>query len=125
MAAPADSDTALHIVVTDLLLDCTIGVYPGERDRTQRLRFDLELEATPPAAFDDDFAQVVDYGAVVEAVKATVAANRGHLLETLGDRILAACMDDPRIRSAEVTIRKLDLDPDAAGIGVRLSRRRR
>ncbi len=121
----AGFETALTLLVTALEVNCVIGVYPGERDRAQRLRLDLELEAEPPAAFDDDFAKVVDYGAVVERVKQVCAENDAHLLETLGDRILATCLADPRIGAASVSIRKLDLDRAASGIGINLSRRRR
>lgn len=117
-------DTELKLLVTALEVNCVIGVYPGERDRAQRLCIDLELDAQPPAAFDDDFAKVVDYGTTVERVKQVCAENDAHLLETLGDRILAACFEDQRIFSASVRIRKLDLDRAAKGIGIALTRRR-
>lgn len=116
--------TELTLLVTALEVNCVIGVYPGERDRAQRLRLDLELEAQPPAAFDDDFAKVVDYGATLERVKQVCAENDAHLLETLADRILSACLEDRRIFSARVSIRKLDLDRAANGIGIALKRRR-
>jgi dihydroneopterin aldolase len=57
-------------------------------------------------------------------VKGVVAGNDRHLLETLADRILQACFEDAQVRHATVTIRKLDLDPAAEGIGIRLARGR-
>ena len=130
--APSDSTvvtdggfaTELKLLVTALEVNCVIGVYPGERDRAQRLCIDLELGAQPPAAFDDDFSKVVDYGTTVERVKQVCAENHAHLLETLGDQILAACFEDRRVFSASVRIRKLDLDRAAKGIGIALTRRR-
>ncbi|WP_119166901.1 dihydroneopterin aldolase [Algihabitans albus] len=116
--------TELTLLVTALEVNCVIGVYPGERDRAQRLCLDLELKAQPPAAFDDDFVKVVDYGTTVERVKQVCAENDAHLLETLGDRILTACFEDQRILAASVSIRKLDLDRAAKGIGIALTRRR-
>jgi dihydroneopterin aldolase len=119
-----ETSTELKLVVTALEVNVVVGVYPGERDRAQRLCLDLEATVEPPAAFDDDFAKVVDYGAMVERVKMVCAENRAHLLETLGDRILSACLDDRRVREASVRIRKLDLERAASGIGIVLTRRR-
>lgn len=118
------SGDSLRLLLTGLEVNVVIGVYPGERDRAQRLSIDLELEATPPEAYDDDFAKVVDYGAVAERVKRCCVENDAHLLETLADRILGACLEESRIRSARVRIQKLDLERAAWGIGIELERRR-
>jgi dihydroneopterin aldolase len=112
------------VVVRELVLDCRIGLLERERQAPQRLRIDLELEVEPPAAYDDDFAKVVDYGAIVERVTASVTANRALLLETLADRLLSDCMRDERVLAARVRLEKLDLLAEVAGLGIELSRHR-
>jgi dihydroneopterin aldolase len=118
-------EDSLRLLLTGLEANVVIGVYPGERDRAQRVRIDLELETAPPGAYDDDFGKVVDYGDMAERVKRCCAENRAHLLETLADRILSACLEEPRLQAARVRIQKLDLERAAEGIGIELTRRRR
>jgi len=114
----------LHLIVRDLTVSCHIGVHLGEQAKAQRLRISLELEVEAPSAYDDDFAQVVDYGGAVRHIRAAVEENTSKLLETLGDRILTRCMASPKVMAAQVRIEKLDRYADLGGLGIRLRRAR-
>ncbi len=121
-----------HVFVHALLLDAAIGVYPGEHGRTQRVRINVDLSMADPGALPggdpvgpDDLARVVDYSAIVRAVKAIVAAGHVRLVETLAERIAMACLADERILSARIRVEKLDIYPEAGGVGVEIERRRR
>lgn len=120
-SAPVDT---LRLIVRDLDLTCLIGVYDRERGKPQRLRVNMEVVVRPPAAYDDDFAEVVDYSAVLKRVRAAAAESEVFLLETLADRILGLCFAEPRVLAAKVRIEKLDRYADLAGLGIELERRR-
>jgi dihydroneopterin aldolase len=110
-----------HVFVRDLLVSCRIGVHRHEKRNDQPVRINLDLAVSEGAA-RDRLADVVDYEEIVERVRRI--AGRGHinLLETLAERIAAACLEDPRVRTARVRIEKLDVFPDAASVGVEIER---
>jgi 7,8-dihydroneopterin aldolase/epimerase/oxygenase len=112
-----------HLLVRDLMLAARIGVHPHEHGAPQRVRLNLDLgvvESEQPLA--DDLAQVVDYEALIERVRALVAGGHVNLVETLAERVATLCLADPRVRSARVRIEKLDAIADAAAVGVEIHR---
>ena len=135
MGAPHIADASRgvrHVFVHDLVLEAAIGVYPREHGRTQRVRINVDLAVADPGALSgaalpvgpDDLSRVVDYSAIVGAVRAMVAAGHVRLVETLAERIAAACLTDQRILSARIRVEKLDIYPDSGGVGVEVERRR-
>ncbi len=128
----ADAAAGLrHVFIHDLLLEAAIGVYPGEHGRTQRVRVNVDLAVCDPGALPggtpvgaDDLARVVDYSAIARSVRAIVGGGHVRLVETLAERIAVACLMDERILSARIRVEKLDIYPEAGGVGVEVERRR-
>ena len=85
---------------------------------TQRVRINVELEVEPERPIHDDPANIVDYRHIVPAIRDIAQNGVPRLLESMADRIAAACLYDPRTRVVRVRIEKLDRYSDAAGIGV-------
>ncbi|SMF60947.1 dihydroneopterin aldolase [Tistlia consotensis] len=115
---------SLTLIVRDLDVTCLIGVYDRERGKPQRLRINMEAAVRPPSAYDDDFAKVVDYSAVLKRIRAAIDDSRVFLLETLADQIMQLCFAEPRVLAVKVRIEKLDRYADLAGLGIELERRR-
>jgi dihydroneopterin aldolase len=108
-----------HVFVRDLDVASRIGVHAHERAAPQRVRVNLDLavEDAPPA--NDQLREVVDYDAVVEAVRRVAGGDHVQLVETLAERIAEACFVDHRVVSARVRVEKLDVFPDcSAGIEI-------
>lgn len=133
LADPSLADAAQgirHVFVRDLLLNARIGVYASEHDGAQRIRVNVDLAVLDPAAAlpggvgADTLDRVVDYSRIVESVRNVVAAQHVQLVETLAERLAAACMADERIVSVRVQVEKLDILPDGATAGVEIERRR-
>ena len=133
------ADAALgirHVFVHGLVLPARIGVFATEEGRTQRVRIAVDLGVVDAMASGgarnlsragvgrDELARVVDYSVIVDRVRAIVAAGHVRLVETLAERIAEACLEDGRILSARVRVEKLDIYPDAEGVGVEIERRR-
>lgn len=112
-----------HVFVRDLELEANIGVYRREKGQLQpvRINIDLTVEETE-GEVNDRLENVVDYGAVVEAIKAILAAGHLNLVETLAERIAAHCLTDKRVKVARVRIEKLEVVPEAASVGVEIER---
>lgn len=129
----ADSVRATrHMFIRDLVLNASIGVHAHEQNARQRVRINLDLgvaddidgaKISRPAVGRDDLARVVDYEAIVNRVRAMVAAGHVQLIETLAERLAEACLQDPRIKVVRVRVEKLDVFADAASAGVEVERR--
>ena len=113
------------LLIRDLVLPCSIGVHEHERHDTQRVRINLRVEVTDDERpIDDSIANVVSYETIVDGIRAIVAGGHINLVETLADRIVALCLANRRVSSVRVRVEKLDLYPDAGGVGVEVERSR-
>ena len=113
-----------HVFLRDMVLQASIGWYPQEHGVTQRVRINIDLGVEEDADASDHLSRVVSYETVAVAVRAIVAAGHIKLVETLAERIAAACLADPRVLFAHVQVEKPDVFPDAAAAGVAIVRRR-
>jgi len=115
-----------HVFLRDLVLAASVGVWPHERGRTQRVRINLDLAVAEPASpVPDQHDAVVCYDRIAAAVRQLVAAGEHvQLIETLAERIATVALADPRILRARIRVEKLDVYPDAASVGVEIERTR-
>lgn len=120
--APAERRTR-RVFVTDLIVDCLIGVYRHEMDGSQRVRINLDLSVfESDAPIDDRLENVLCYEDLI--VKTRALASEGHvnLVETLAERIAELCLRQPDVVSARVRVEKLDVFSDAASVGIEIER---
>ena len=84
------------------------GVLDHERRDGQDFVVDAVLWLdTRPAAAADDLALTVDYAAVASRLAAVVSGEPVALIETLADRLAAACLSvHPAVRDVEITVHK-------------------
>ena len=84
------------------------GVLDHERRDGQEFVVDAVLWLdTAPAAARDDLALTADYAALAGRLAAIVAGPPVQLIETLADRLAAACLSaHPAVREVEITVHK-------------------
>ena len=106
----------MRVFVRGLRLDTEIGLYPHERGRSQPLFIDIELELAPTLV--EGIHDTVNYETL--AAKARTLAAEGHveLVETFAERLVGACLEDPRVLTARVRIEKPEALKGAAAAGV-------
>jgi dihydroneopterin aldolase len=104
------------------------GVLPEERVKAQPFELDLDLEVDlADAGRSDALDDTVDYAGVVDRAGAVIAGpGKYRLLEALAEAIAAAALEDVRVVSVTVGLRKLEppLAADIATVGVRITRSR-
>ncbi|MBC7800602.1 MAG: dihydroneopterin aldolase [Gemmatimonadaceae bacterium] len=113
-----------HVFLRDMVLQANIGWYPHEHGATQRVRINVDLGVDEGADTSDALDRVVSYETIANAVRTIAGAGHIKLVETLAERIAAACLTDPRVSLASVQVEKLDVFPDAQAAGVAVVRRR-
>jgi len=111
------------VTVRGLVLMCSIGIRARERERRQRVRISVDLVAAD--AFPrEDRRRVINYEKIVAAIREIARAGHIDLCEDLAERICTACFADPRVERVCVWVEKLDVFPDAEGVGAILERAR-
>jgi dihydroneopterin aldolase/2-amino-4-hydroxy-6-hydroxymethyldihydropteridine diphosphokinase len=80
---------------------------------------------TAAAAAADDLSLTADYGTIADRLAAIVSGEPVALIETLAERLAAACLADPVVREAEVTVHKpqAPVSQQVADITVTICRR--
>jgi 7,8-dihydroneopterin aldolase/epimerase/oxygenase len=113
------------VTVRGLVLMCSIGIRRREREQKQRVRVAVDLVATAAAASPgDDRRRVINYEKVVAAIREIARSGHIDLCESFAERICAACFADTRVERVRVWVEKLDVFPDAEGVGAVLERTR-
>ena len=114
-----------HVFVRDLDLMALIGIYEHEKTDPQRIIVNIDLsvmEGEGPQ--DDDIGHVVSYEIVVKKVEQIIAEGHINLVETLCEKIAAACLRDKRVVAARVRVEKPDIIKNARSVGVEIERQR-
>lgn len=114
-----------RIRINDLMLLCSIGVYAHEMHKPQRVRINVDLtvlESVTP--LDDNIDKVVPYDTIVDNINALATRAHINLLESLLDAIADVCLADERVERARIRVEKLDVFPNANGVGVEIERLR-
>jgi 7,8-dihydroneopterin aldolase/epimerase/oxygenase len=113
------------VTVRGLVLSCSIGIRQWEREQRQRVRVSVDMVAAPAAAFPgDDRRRLINYEKVVVAIREIARSGHIDLCEGFAERICAACFTDPRVERVRVWVEKIDVFPDAEGVGAILERTR-
>ncbi len=96
-----------RISVTGLRVFARHGVREHERRDGQEFIIDATLWLdTRAAAATDDLSRTVDYGAVADRLAALASGPPVRLIETLAHRLAEACLTEPGVEEAEITIHK-------------------
>ncbi|MDH3230306.1 MAG: dihydroneopterin aldolase [Alphaproteobacteria bacterium] len=125
--SPVREETTGHylIRITDLVLPASIGVYDREKQAPQRVRINVELQvAEHGRPRDDDIANVLSYEDIVSGIRMIVGRGHINLVETLAEEIADLCLADLRVAQARIGVDKLDVEPDAAAVGIEIERSR-
>jgi dihydroneopterin aldolase len=95
------------ITLTGLTVRGHHGVYDFERARGQEFVVDVVLELDlDKAAASDNVEDTVHYGDLADRLAGIVAGEPVNLIETLTHRLLAACLAEPLVDAATVTVHK-------------------
>jgi dihydroneopterin aldolase len=103
------------------------GVFEHERLDGQEFVVDAVLWLdTAAAAAADDLSLTADYGALADRLAGIVGGEPVALIETLAGRLAAACLADPAVQEAEVTVHKpqAPVRPEVADVTVTIRRSR-
>jgi dihydroneopterin aldolase len=111
------------IFIHDLRVATRIGIYDWEREISQTLRLDVELGLPSDKAFrSDDFADALDYAAIVRRLQALAADHPHKLLERFAQAVADVVRQEFGAPWVKVRVAKLAPIAGVRELGIAIER---
>ena len=113
------------IFIHDLRVPTTIGVYRWEATLPQTIRLDLEIGMPSDKPFTSgEFADALDYAAIVKRIKTFAVDHRYPLLERFAEELAQVVLREFGVPWIKLRVAKLSALPGVKEIGIAIERRR-
>ncbi|MDC3117420.1 dihydroneopterin aldolase [Candidatus Pelagibacter sp.] len=113
------------ILINDLILDLKLGYYDFEKDKSQRIKFSLEIDyENKKPTNDKDIKSIVNYGTVVKLITKLVKKKHYNFLESLAEAIFDELFKDKRIDKILLKIEKLEILRNCSSVGIQITKKR-
>ena len=113
------------ILIKDLTLDLKLGYYDFEKDKSQKVKFTLEIDYRDKKPTNDkDLKSIVNYDRIVKLIKKLVKNKHYNFLETLAEDVFDELFEDKRIDKITLQIEKLEIMKDCSSVGIQISKKR-
>ena len=113
------------ILIKDLTLDLKLGYYGFEKDKSQKVKFTLEIDYRDKKPTNDkDLKSIVNYDKIVKLIKKLVKNKHYNFLETLAEDVFDELFKDKRIDKITLQIEKLEIMQDCSSVGIQISKKR-
>tara|TARA_A100001015_G_scaffold58043_1_gene63904 strand:+ start:1280 stop:1699 length:420 start_codon:yes stop_codon:yes gene_type:complete len=112
------------ILINELILDLKLGYYDSEKKKSQKVKFNLEVdyEDKKPTS-DDDIKSIVNYGKLVKLIKKLTKNKHYNFLETLAEDVFDVLFKDRRIGKIMLQIEKLEILKDCKSVGIQITKK--
>ena len=113
------------ILINDLTLDLKLGYYNFEKEKSQKVKFSLEIDYEDKKPTNDkDIKSIVNYGQVVKLIKKLTKNKHYNFLETLAEDVFDVLFKDKRIGKIMLQIEKLEILKDCTSVGIQITKKR-
>ena len=113
------------ILIKDLTLDLKLGYYDFEKDKSQKVKFTLEIDYRDKKPTNDkDLKSIVNYDKIVKLIIKLVKNKHYNFLETLAEDVFDELFKDKRIDKITLQIEKLEIMKNCSSVGIQISKKR-
>ena len=113
------------ILINELVLDLKLGYYDFEKNKTQKVKFSLEIDYEDKKPSNDkDIKSIVNYGTIVKLITKLVKKKHYNFLETLAEAVFDELFKDKRIAKIMLKIEKLEILRDCSSVGIQITKKR-
>ena len=113
------------ILIKELILDLKLGYYDFEKKKSQKVKFNLEVDyEDKKQTSDDDIKSIVNYGKLVKLIKKLTKNKHYNFLETLAEDVFDVLFKDKRIGKIMLQIEKLEILKDCTSVGIQVTKKR-
>ena len=113
------------ILIKELILDLKLGYYEFEKEKSQKVKFTLEIDYRDKKPTNDkDLKSILNYSKIVKLIKKLVKNKHYNFLETLAEDVFDELFKDKRIDKISLQIEKLEIMKDCSSVGIQISKKR-
>ena len=113
------------ILIKDLTLDLQLGYYDFEKEKKQKVKFNLEVSCQDKNPTNDkDIKSIVNYSKIVKLIEKLVKNKHYNFLETLAEDVFDELFKDRRIDKIMLQIEKLEILKHCSSVGIQISKKR-
>ena len=113
------------ILINELILDLKLGYYNFEKEKSQKVKFSLEIDYEDKKPTNDkDIKSIVNYGQVVKLIRKLTKNKHYNFLETLAEDVFDVLFKDKRIGKIILKIEKLEILKDCSSVGIQITKKR-
>ena len=113
------------ILIKDLVLDLKLGYYNIEKEKSQKVKFNLEVNYdNKKPSNDKDIKSIVNYAKIVKLIKKLIKNKHYNFLETLAEDVFDELFKDKRIDKISLQIEKLEIMKECSSVGIQISKKR-
>ena len=113
------------ILIKELTLDLKLGYYEYEKDKSQKVKFNLEIDYEDKKPTNDkDIKSIVNYGKIVKLITKLVKNKHYNFLETLAEDVFDELFKDKRIGKITLQIEKLEILKECTSVGIQITKKR-
>ena len=113
------------ILIKDLTLDLKLGYFEFEKNKSQKVKFTLEIDYKDKKPTNDkDLKSIVNYDKIVKLIKKLVKNKHYNFLETLAEDVFDELFKDKRIDKITLQIEKLEIMKNCSSVGIQISKKR-
>jgi FolB domain-containing protein len=115
-----------RILISDLLVRCTIGVHEEERREKQDVVLNLAITTDlRKAGRSDRLDDALDYSVLKKKILSMAENSRFFLVEALAETVADICLEDPDVLEVQVRVEKPAALRFARSVGVEITRERK
>jgi len=113
------------ILIKELTLDLKLGYYDSEKNKSQKVKFSLEIDYEDKKPTNDkDIKSIVNYGKIVKLITKLVRNKHYNFLETLAEDVFDELFKDKRIGKITLQIEKLEILKECTSVGIQITKKR-
>ena len=111
------------VIIKNLILNIFIGIHNFEKEKKQRVRFNIEVITNPDIKPNNkDLSTILNYEEVINKIKSLVKNQHHELIEDLAENIFIIIFQNRLVKKINIKIEKLDIIKNSESVGVEFSK---
>ena len=104
------------IIIRDLILLISVGIHTFEKQKKQRVMFNLKINTEPN--LKPDIKSIVNYETIIKDIKKITEKKHYDLLESLSESVFDEIFKNKNVKKIKLKIEKLDIMRETKSVGI-------
>jgi 7,8-dihydroneopterin aldolase/epimerase/oxygenase len=111
------------VIIKNLILNIFIGIHNFEKEKKQRVRFNIEVITNPDIKPNNkDLSTILNYEDLINQIKLLVKKQHHELIEDLAENIFEIIFQNRLVKRTIIKIEKLDIIKNSESVGIEFSK---